>query len=48
VGGFQQPHDGICFYESKTLNLSIKEQKKLGEKMGIAQRIGRSNNKGSI
>jgi hypothetical protein len=48
VGGFQQPQDGICLYEGKTFNLLIEEQKKLGGKMGIAQGVGRSNNKGSI
>jgi len=48
VGGFQQPQDGICLYEGKTFNLLIEEQKKLGGKMGIAQGVGRSNNKGNI
>ncbi len=40
MGRVQQPQDGICLHEGKTLNLSIEEQKKLGEKMGIAQGIG--------
>ncbi len=47
-GGVRQLEDGACIYESRTSNLSEKEQEEPSQAMGTIQRTNRWNHLGGI